>query len=456
MASAAQIVRTLYDGLAPLRVRNLRIYLSGQTVSLIGVFMQQTAQSWVVWDLTHSGAALGIAAMLGFLPLFLLGPWTGVWADRLDRRRLLVVTQVAAMLLAFAFAVLVQTNAIALWHVYVLALLLGFVTAFDFPTQQAFIGDLSGMELVRKAVVTNAMIVQISRTVGPALAGWLIAVAGEATAFWLNGATFLAVIGTLFLVSGTQVRRPRTGSTLGEFREGIRFIRSEPRAQDLILLTGLVAFFAMSTVFVLPAVTTDVLQGGPQILGYLLGASGAGALVGSLVATPLAQGARRTGLVLGGSAAWTGGWLVAFSLWGWFPFSLAGIFLISLLIPVVMTSSTGLLQVLSPPAMRARVLSTLVMVTFGTLPIASLVTGLMVDAFDVMTALRINGLLLVGGAIGMLAFRRELRDWVFEAPSAPPLAAVSGPMLSASLAGLPLPAVPAARATAPEGPPPGP
>lgn len=456
MASAAQIVRTLYDGLAPLHIRNLRIYLSGQTVSLIGVFMQQTAQSWVVWELSHSGAALGITAMLGFLPLFLLGPWTGVSADRLDRRRLLVLTQVAAMVLAFAFAALVQTGAIALWHVYVLALLLGIVTAFDFPAQQAFIGDLSGMDMVRKAVVTNAMIVQISRTVGPALAGVLIAAAGAATAFWLNGATFLAVIGTLLLVSGNQVRRPRTGSALGEFREGLRFIGSEPRAKDLILLTALVSFFAMSTVFVLPAVATDVLLSGPQTLGYLLGASGAGALVGSLVATPLAQGARRTGLVLGGSVAWTGGWLVAFSLWGWLPFSLAGIFLISLLIPVVVTSSTGLLQVLSPPAMRARVLSTLVMVTFGTLPFASLITGLMVDAFDVMTALRVNGILLVGGAVGMLAFRRGLREWIFEPQLASPPAGVSGAMPSASVAELPRPAVPAARASPPGGPPPRP
>jgi len=416
---AHQVVQAVYDGLSPLRIRNLRIYLTGQVVSLIGVFMQQTAQGWVVWELTRSGAALGIAAMLGLFPLLVLGPWTGVWADRLDRRRLLLATQGTAMLLAFAFALLVQAELIALWHVYALALLLGIVTAFDFPAQQAFVGDLSGMELVRRAVVTNAMIVQVSRTLGPALAGLVIAEMGVASAFWINGVTFLAVIGSLLAVAGNQVRRPSTGSSLGEFWEGVRFIRSEPRAQDLLLLTGCVAFFAMSTIFVFPVVATDVLRSGPEVLGYLVGASGAGALFGSLVATPLAQAARRTGLVLGTSAAWTGAWLTGFSLWAWFPFSLLAIFCMSVLVPVVLTSSAGLLQVLSPPEMRARILSVLLMVSFGATPIASVLTGIAVDAFGVMAALRINGVALVFAALLLLGGRRSFRGWSIERRSVP-------------------------------------
>jgi len=127
----------------------VRIYLSGQVISLIGIWMQQTAQSWVVWQLSHSGTALGIAAMLAFLPTFFLGPWMGVFADRWDRRKVLVATQTSAMILAFVFAILVQTRVIALWHVFVLATLLGIVSALDFPSTQAFIGDIAGMSRSR-------------------------------------------------------------------------------------------------------------------------------------------------------------------------------------------------------------------------------------------------------------------------------------------------------------------
>ncbi|HYS71729.1 MAG TPA: MFS transporter, partial [Thermoplasmata archaeon] len=145
--------RALSDSLAPLKNRNIRIYLGGQAVSLIGVWMQQTAQAWVAWELSHSGTALGVAAMLAALPLLLLGPWVGVYADRWDRRKVLIATQTGAMILAFAFAVLVQTNLIQLWHVFVLAALLGIVSALDFPATQAFIGDLAGMKSVRQAII---------------------------------------------------------------------------------------------------------------------------------------------------------------------------------------------------------------------------------------------------------------------------------------------------------------
>src|SRR5438093_13375146 len=191
----------------PLRNRNLRVYLSGQVISLIGTWMQVTAQAWVVWSLSHSTTALGLVAMLGTLPILVLGPWTGVWADTLDRRRVLVATQMGAMVLAATLALLVQTGAIQVWHVYIFATLLGIVTALDMPAQQAFIGDLSGMEQVRQAVVINNMLFQVSRMLGPALAGLVVAQLGAAPAFWLNGVSFLAVIGSLLVVRSDQVRR---------------------------------------------------------------------------------------------------------------------------------------------------------------------------------------------------------------------------------------------------------
>src|SRR5664279_2764551 len=143
--------RTLRSSFDPLQQRNFRIYLGGQTVSLIGTWLQVTAQGWLVWTLTHSAAALSIVAMLNALPILLFGPWAGVWAERLDRRKLLIGTQVASMLLAFALALLVQLQTVQIWHVYMLSFLLGAVTSLDLPTQQTFLGDLSGRGEVRKA-----------------------------------------------------------------------------------------------------------------------------------------------------------------------------------------------------------------------------------------------------------------------------------------------------------------
>src|SRR5437667_3158404 len=174
--------RAWYESLSPLRIRSVRIYLSGQVISLIGIWMQQTAQSWVVWQLSHSGTALGIAAMLAFLPTFFLGPWMGVVADRWDRRKVLIATQFSAMILAFVFAILVQTGVIALWHVFVLATLLGIVSALDFPSTQAFIGDIAGMSRVREAIILNTSIFQVSRMIAPALAGGGIGALGDASA----------------------------------------------------------------------------------------------------------------------------------------------------------------------------------------------------------------------------------------------------------------------------------
>ncbi len=405
------IFSTLWDSFSPLRLRNFRLYLGGQAISLLGTFMQITAQSWVVWQLSHSTTALGLAAMLSSLPILFLGPWAGVWADRLDRRRVLIASQTSAMILAFAFAVLVQMNAIQLWHIYALSLLLGIVNALDMPTQQAFIGDLSGMSQVRKAVVVNAMIIQIGRMLGPALAGFAIGVLGVATAFWLNGLSFLAVIASLLAVRATQVRGTSTASVIEEYREGLRFIWSEPRIQDLLVFTILITLFAFPVINILPAVTTEILRREADVLGLLLASSGAGALVGTLLVAPVVQPLRRTGLVLGSAVAWAGVWEILFSLSAWLPLSLIGMFLVSLTIPVVLTTASGLMQTFAPPTMRARLLSTLLMVTFGIQPVASLLIGVSADHLGTSLAIRVNGVLMVVGTILLLVIRPKLREW---------------------------------------------
>src|SRR5437773_2562793 len=313
--------RAWYESLSPLRIRSVRIYLSGQVISLIGIWMQQTAQSWVVWTMSRSGTALGIAAMLACLPTFILGPWMGVFADRWDRRKVLLATQTSAMILAFVFAIIVPTGVIALWHVFVLATLLGIVSALDFPSTQAFVGDIAGMSRVREAIILNTSIFQVRRMIGPALAGWGIGYLGVASAFWINGVTFLAVIASLLAIRGNQLRRISTGRPLQEFREGLSFLRKETRAQDLLAFSVMVTFFGISSIIILPAVLSLVLGGGADMLGFLLASSGAGALVGALFLTPLAQRARRTGSMLAANVVWSGVWLVLFSFTSTFAYA---------------------------------------------------------------------------------------------------------------------------------------
>src|SRR5579859_1280435 len=409
-------IQAFRDSFSPLRNLNLRYYLSGQAVSLIGTWLQMTAQGWVVWQISHSTVALGITGMLGTLPILLFGPWAGVLADRLDRRKVLVGTQTVAMLLAFALAMLTQLQLVQLWHVYVLSAVLGIVTALDFPSQQAFIGDMAGMGEVRRAVVLNAMIVQVSRTLGPALAGFIIGALGAASAFWLNGASFLVVIGSLLMVRSSQVRKFGKADPLHEFWEGLRFIGSQARLVDLILFVVVQTFLGLTILNILPSVATDVLHGQAQVLGWLLAASGLGALFSTLFIVPVAQTQRRVGLVVALLIMWMGGWMVAVAVSAWLPFTLLALFMASLTPPVVFTTANGFLQVSSPPNMRARLLSTYVMLTFGMQPFASLFIGFTAERLGTPGAIALNGGLLAAVAILILVTRPELRTWDMNEP----------------------------------------
>jgi MFS family permease len=413
----AYVVRTLRESFTPLRLPNLRTYLIGQAISLLGTWMQVTAQAWLVWELSHSEVALGIVSMLGSLPLLLFGLWAGVLVDRFDRRKVLIGTQAAAMILALILAALVWTNTVQLWHVYVLSFLLGCVGAIDFPAQQAFLGDLSGMTSVRKAIVLNAMIFQIGRMIGPALAGFVVGAVGAALAFFLNGLSFIAVIISLLIVRSHQVRLPGGGGQLRAVLDGLSFIKHEPRIQELILFATLVTFFGISLLSFFPALAADVLQGNAQTLGVLLASSGAGAFLGATIVAPLAQTAHRIGRVLGLAVIWVGAWWIAVSLSRSVPVSMLCIFLVSLAMPTVMTTVNGLLQVLAPPRMRGRLLSAYLIVSFGIQPLAALIIGFFAARFGIATAIMIDGAAIIVGAVTILMLRPALRSWVAPRPS---------------------------------------
>jgi MFS family permease len=396
---------------SPLRRRAFRLYFGGQAVSLLGTWMQITAQSWVVWELSHSMQSQGVVALLGSLPLILLAPWAGAAADRFDRRKLLILAQVAAMLLAFALALLVQTGWIRLWHVYGLSFLLGVVAAVEMPAQQAFIGDLVGMAEIRKALALNGIIVQLGRTVGPTLAGWAIAHIGVAEAFWVNGVSFLAVMASLLAIrSVTTERASQTGASPGGFGEAVRYLRSQPRLLDLLAFTMLAAFFVLSNLTIYPALATVVLRGDSRTLGWLLGASGVGALIGSVLVTHLSRAIPRVGAALVGCTVWAGVMVVCNSWSRTLPTAVSCIVATGLAVPFIFTTANGLTQMLAPVQMRGRLLSILLMAGFGLQPVVAIGIGWIGDRFGPSQALLINGLCLIGGGLLMMG-RPGLLGW---------------------------------------------
>lgn len=413
------LIQTYTGSFAPLKNRNLRIYLGGQAISLLGTWMQSAAQSWVVWELTRSESSLGIVVMLNSLPLFILAPWAGAIADRFNRRFILLATQAVAMFLAFALAILIQTGLIQIWHIYLASLTLGIVGALDFPAQQAFIGDLSGMGQVRQAVTLNIMALQVARMLGPAIAGILLKSVGNAAAFWINGFSFFVVLLSIFLVRSQQASHDgRTAR--GQFRETLDFIRSQPRMIDLLIFASLVTFFGLSIMNILPSVADQVLHGDSQTYGLLFGASGAGALISTLLLLPLSQAAKRIGTIVSGAAIWMGSFYFLLSRSTWLPLSMAAIFFVSLGAPLVLTTGLGVMQMMAPGNMRARIISLFTMLTFGLQPLSSLFIGYTAELFGTQTVIMVNSLCLVTGALLMFFFRNGLRQWELK-PSVEPI-----------------------------------
>lgn len=419
------LLQTYTKSFSPLKNANLRTYLGGQAISLLGTWMQATAQSWVVWELTQSEAALGTVVMLNSLPLFILAPWAGGFADRYNRRMILLVTQGIAAVLAFALAFLIQTGLVQIWHIYAFALILGIISALDFPAQQAFIGDLSGMGQVRQAVTLNIMGLQVARMLGPAMAGFLLKAVGSAAAFWVNGASFLVVLVSIFLVKSHQQEIHRRADGRGQFRETVDYIRSQPRMVDLLIFASLVTFFGLSIFNILPSVADHVLKGDAQTYGLLFGSSGAGALLSTIFLLPLSQAAKRIGVIVSAAGMWMGSFFLLLSQSTWLPLSMAAIFCISLGAPLILTTGLGVMQLMAPGDMRARIISLFTMLTFGLQPISSIIIGYSAEYFGTQETIALSSICLFTGAALMFLFRKGLRGWELK-PLVEPIVSSSG------------------------------
>jgi MFS family permease len=382
-----------------LRHRNFRLYIGGQGLSLVGTWLQTVAQSWLVYRLTDSPLLLGLAGFVGQAPVFFLAPLGGAAADRTDRRRLLLFTQSASAVLAGVLGVLTLSGHVRIAHVFLLAGLLGAVNAVDIPTRQSFVVEMVGREDLPNAIALNSSAVNAARVLGPAVAGFLVAAVGEGWCFVLNAVSFLAVLGGLALIRVPP--RPASGSrgsALAEIREAWRFVAGAPIVRALLLLLGLVSLLGMPYTVLMPIFADKILGGGSRSLGILLGAPGVGALAAALLLA-LRQSPRGLGRWIAASAAGFGVTLVAFSFSRILSLSTAVLFAAGFFMMTQMAASNTLLQVLTPDALRGRVMAAYSMAFMGMAPFGALGAGGAADRFGAPAAVAIGGLAAIGGGL---------------------------------------------------------
>src|SRR3954462_11205310 len=263
--------------------RNYRLFASGQVVSLIGTWMQAVAESWLVYRLTGSALLLGVVGFANRIPVFLFSSFGGAIADRYNRHRIVIATQVASMLLASLLAGLTLTHVVQVWHLMTIAAMLGVVNAFDIPGRQAFVVELVPREDLQNAIALNSSMFNGARIVGPAIAGVLVAAVGEGWCFLANALSYIAVIlGLLLMRMPRRARVARPASLLAHVTEGFRFVRRQRPIRALLLLLGLVSLMGTPYAVLMPIISDQKFHAGARGLGILMGASGVGALIGAL------------------------------------------------------------------------------------------------------------------------------------------------------------------------------
>jgi MFS family permease len=383
---------------------NYRRWYAGQLVSLLGSWVQTTAQGFLVFELTGSSAYLGYVVFAAGLPAWLFTLLGGVVADRLPRRWLLVGTQAAMMIPAFVLAALTFLGAVQPWHILILAFAVGVVTAFDAPARQSFVVELVGHEDLTNAIALNATIFHSATTLGPAAAGLLYTLVGPAWCFAINGVSFLAVIAALLSMRLTPRTRGRSGSALGELVAGLRFVGGHTTIRSLLVGMGAVSVFGMGLMALMPAWAVKVLHGHAGTNGLLLSARGLGSLAAALTVASLGRITYRGRLLTTGSIALPVTLLI-FGLVRSLPAAMVALFCAGLGVIIFYNMCNALVQGETPDELRGRVMGIYSLTFFGLMPLGSLLAGtlaahlgepttVLLDA-SALLALALLGVLLV-------------------------------------------------------------
>jgi MFS family permease len=389
-----------------LRSYNYRLFFLGQTVSLIGTWMTRIATSWLVYRLTDSAFLLGLVSFAGQIPTFFLGPIAGVWVDRWDRHRTLVVTQVLSMVQSFALAGLALSGLIQVWHVILLQLFQGVINAFDMPARQAFVVQMvESREDLANAIALNSTMVNGTRLIGPAVAGVIIAAVGEGFCFLLDGVSYIAVIASLLAMRlvAAPARKERRRAR-HELLEGWNYVAGSAPIRSILLSLAVVSLVGMPYTVLMPIFASSILHGGPHTLGFMMAASGVGALAGA-AALAMRRSVLGMGTLIVIATATFGGSVMIFALSRMLWLSLLVLPLTGYGMMQQMAASNTILQTIVDDDMRGRVMSFYSMAFQGMAPFGSLLAGAVAARFGAPATL------LWGGGICILAaawFGRKL------------------------------------------------
>ena len=386
--------------LRALRYRNFQLFFGGQLISLIGTWMDNIAEAWLVYRLTGSSLLLGTVAFAGQIPVFLLAPIGGMAADRWNRRYIVIATQASSMVLAMILALLTLSGRVRVWEVILLASLMGVVNAFDIPTRQAFLVEMVGREDLMNAIALNSSMFNGARIIGPAIAGVLVATVGEGWCFFANSLSYIAVIAGLLLMH--IARTPpdlMQAPPLERIAEGFRFVRDTAPIRALLMLLGLVSLVAMPYSVLMPIFAARVLHGNARTLGVLMGATGVGALAGALTLATR-KGVRGLGRWVAMACTGFGVSLILFAFSRWYLVSVLFLVPVGFMMMLQMASSNTLIQAMVPDRLRGRTMAVYSMMFMGMAPLGALLSGALADRIGAQWTVALGGLgAVAGGAV---------------------------------------------------------
>ncbi|MEH2076223.1 MAG: MFS transporter [Nostoc sp.] len=392
--------------LPALRSKNYQLFFAGQGISLIGTWMTQLATIWLVYDLTNSPLMLGVVGFSSQIPSFFLAPFGGVFVDRFSRYRTLIGTQILAMIQSLTLAVLALTGVIQVWHIIALSLCQGFINALDAPARQAFVPELvERREDLANAIAINSTTINGARLIGPAIGGLLIASVGTGYCFLIDGLSYIAVIAALLAMKVKPWKYAVSdGNPLQKVKEGFVYAFSFPPIRSILLLSTLVSLMGLQNTILVPVIAEQVLKGGAETLGFLMAASGVGALTGGIYLAT-----RQTILGIGNlialAPAILGTGLIAFSFSRFLPLSLFTMLFVGLGTILQIAASNTFLQTIVEDDKRGRLMSLYTMSFLGMIPIGNLLGGILASHIGATNTLIIDGIACI---LGSIVFSRQL------------------------------------------------
>jgi len=396
-----------------LKYRNYRLFFGGQSISLIGTWMQRLAMPWLVYHITGSAFLLGVVSFAGQIPTFLLAPFAGVITDRFSRYKVLLITQIISLVQAFVLAILALTGAIELWHIVGLSILLGCVNAFDVPSRQSFVLEMvEKKEDLGNAIALNSMMFNSARIIGPSIAGLILVTAGEGICFLINAISYIFVIISLLMMNVRSREIPkRENHMFREIREGLNYTFGYAPIKHLIILLGIVSLMGSMYQVLMPVFAKEVLHGGSETFGFLMGAAGLGALLGAVYLASR-ESLIKLGRLIPAAAALFGTGLIIMSFLKIFPVTLILMVLVGLGMMLHTASSNTIIQTITDDDKRGRVMGFYTMAIMGTAPFGSLIAGFLAKTIGTPETILVGGVSCVIGALFFLRKLPELKNIV--------------------------------------------